>query len=191
MLDSLIGSLNNLDVLLFYMINVGLHNSFLDVIMKIITNAGTQIFWIGICVVLFIFGGERGKNVALLCIIGLLLGYFISEFLKYAIARPRPFIVLNGVNLVTSMDGYSFPSGHAVTSFTGCIIIGKGYGFFYPLLILASVVAFSRIYLGVHYPSDVIFGVLIGIFCALIVLRFEDDIIKLKDRAVNKVNGKT
>jgi len=190
MLYILIGSLNNLDVSLFYMINLGLHNSFLDVIMNIITNAGTKIFWIGICVLLFIFGGEKGKNVALLCIIALLLGYFISEFLKYAIARPRPFTVLNGVNLVTSIDGYSFPSEHTVISFASCIVIGKGYGFFYPLLILACVVAFSRIYLGVHYPSDVIFGVFIGIFCALIVLRFEDDIIKLKDSAVNKVNCK-
>ncbi|MBM4241092.1 MAG: phosphatase PAP2 family protein [Euryarchaeota archaeon] len=182
MSESFIQTLNNIDILMFYIINVKMQNSVFNVIMPIITYAGTLIFWIIICIILFIFGGEKGKNVAFLCLTALIISFFISEILKLTFARPRPPGVLEGINILVNMGGYSFPSGHSVTSFTGCTVIGKKYGYLYPLLIAACIVGFSRIYIGVHYPFDVVMGAIVGILCALAVLRLEDHILNIKNK---------
>ncbi|AEG17768.1 phosphatase PAP2 family protein [Methanobacterium paludis] len=186
MLENLIGTLNQVDTNLFYMINLNLQNSVFNFLMPIITNAGTDAFWLIIFALIFVFGGEKGRNVAVIGIIALLLGYGITELLKYEIARPRPFTVLSNVHLLVNMGEYSFPSGHAVASFTGCIILGKKYGYLYPLLFFACIIAFSRVYIGVHYPFDVAAGAVIGVICSLLVLHFEVDILKLKNRFVHK-----
>ena len=85
------------------MINHGLQNTVFNVTMPVITNAGTDAFWLIICAGLFIFGGEKGRNVAILGIIALLFGYVLSEFIKYEVARPRPYTVLSNVHLLTTM----------------------------------------------------------------------------------------
>jgi len=191
MLGGLIGALNQIDILIFYLININLQNPIFDVIMPLISSVGYFSVWILVCVLLFIFGGEKGKNVAVVCIVALIFGYFLTEILKYIVERPRPYGVLEGIRVLTSIDGSSWPSGHTVASFIGAIIIGRGYSFtikgksyklIYLLLIFAFLVGFSRIYNGVHYPSDVISGALIGTFCALLILRIEKDIIMFKEK---------
>jgi len=57
---------------------------------------------------------------------------------------------------------------------------GKKYKLIYPLIAFASVIGFSRIYIGVHYPLDVVFGAIVGVICALIVLKFETSIFQNK-----------
>jgi undecaprenyl-diphosphatase len=186
MFDSLIWSINNFDIFIFNIININMHNQIFNVIMPLITLGGTQIFWIVICVFLYVFGGNKGKIVAILCLIGLLVGYFITEGLKHIIERPRPFDLIHA-NVLTNINGFSFPSGHSVSAFIGSTIIGIKYGIFFPLTIFASVVGFSRIYLGVHYPSDVIAGALIGIIISLVILKFEKNILNFKDRLAYKI----
>ncbi|KAF5079756.1 putative undecaprenyl-diphosphatase YbjG [anaerobic digester metagenome] len=186
MLESFIVSINHVDVALFYMINHGLQNAVFNVTMPILTNAGTDAFWLLVCVGIFIFGGEKGRDVAILGIIALLFGYVLTEFIKYEVARPRPFTALNNVHLLTTMTDHSFPSGHSVAAFTGCTLLGVKYGHLYIFLILAGVIAFSRVYIGVHYPLDVIFGSLVGVLCALIVLHFEENILKVKNKIFHK-----
>ena len=87
----------------------------------------------------------------------------------HLIARQRPCDVLEGMRLIVACPrSYSMPSGHAITSFAGALplllltreYLSQGWRT-YPLL-LAAAVAFSRIYLGVHYPSDALAGVLLG-----------------------------
>lgn len=187
MLEGLISTLTQVDTTIFYMINLNLQNSFFNFLMPIITNAGTDAFWLFICVLLFLFGGEKGRNVALITVIALSIGYGVTEILKYEVARPRPFITLENVHLLVTMNEYSFPSGHSVASFTGCMIIGKKYGYLPFFLLFACIIAFSRVYVGVHYPFDVLAGAVIGVLCSLLILHFEEDILKLKNRFVHKL----
>jgi undecaprenyl-diphosphatase len=98
---------------------------------------------------------------------------YLSEFLEYwmkdAVARVRPCRVLEGIRLLVACpSSYSMPSGHAISSFAFAVplfYMTRGYialiWRLYPL-VLASMVAFSRIYLGVHYPTDVLAGALLG-----------------------------
>lgn len=192
MLDNLINTINYIDISIFCLININMQNYIFDFIMPIITNVGLPGLWIVICICIYMFGGEKGKNTAILCIIAIVIGYFLTEFLKYIVARPRPYIILDGVHILSVMDNYSWPSGHTITIFAVTTLIGKKYGnlCLILLLLLASMVGFSRVYIGVHYPLDVLSGAVIGILLALLVLRFENDIISsfnyLKQRIFSK-----
>jgi len=174
--------LNSTDVMLFYLINIHLQNPVFDILMPIITNLGLYIFWVGVCLVLAIFGGKKGREVALLLIIGILIGHFLSDFLKVVFNRPRPFMALTGVHQLATVGNFSFPSGHATEIFIACIILAKKYGHILIFMLLAIVIGFSRVYIGVHYPGDVISGALLGAGVAFLVLYFEKDILKLKNR---------
>lgn len=181
-----VGQAYQLDVAIFYFININLQNSILNVIMPLITNFGLYLFWIVICILIAVFGGQKGRNVALLLIIGLILGHLASEVLKYIVMRPRPFTVLQGVHQLGSLQSYSFPSGHATEVFVACILLGKKYGYMALFLLIAFLVSFSRVYMGMHYPSDVIGGALIGLAVAMVVLHYEDNILKLKNRLIHR-----
>jgi undecaprenyl-diphosphatase len=184
--DVLFSGVFNLNTNLFYFINLGMDNSLLDLIMISITNFGSLIAWCIICVLLFVFGGKNGKKVAILGLAALFISNLTVVLLKLMIAEPRPFLTLPNVELlVPENEIYSFPSGHTASSFAAALIIGlkyrlnlKGrtYRLVYPLLAFATIIGFSRIYVGVHYPLDVVFGAAVGIISALIVLKIEENI---------------
>ncbi|HML05977.1 MAG TPA: phosphatase PAP2 family protein [Methanobacterium sp.] len=178
------------NVALFYFINNGLDNHTFDFIMPLITNFGSIVAWGLICALLFIFGGENAKKVAILGLIALFISNGIAYILKPLIAEPRPFLALTNVDLLTpESEIYSFPSGHTTSSFAVATVIGLKYSFMlkdkkykliYPLIAFAALIGFSRIYIGVHYPLDVVFGAIIGTICALLVLKFENKIFSNK-----------
>lgn len=93
--------------------------------------------------------------------------------LKNLVARTRPYEVVEGlVPLIGKPTDYSFPSGHTCASFACALvlyrILPKKYGV--PALILAALIAFSRLYVGVHYPTDVLGGLFVGILSSCLVL---------------------
>jgi len=179
-------SVFNYNVLLFYSINTGLQNNIFNFIIPALTNFGSLMAWCIICGILYLFGGVKAKKVAILGLIALFISNVAVYLLKPLIAEPRPFLVLGNVHqLVPENEIYSFPSGHTASSFAAATVIGLKYRLkiknkkiklIYPLIAFAAIIGFSRVYIGVHYPLDIIFGALIGITCALLTLKMEGTI---------------
>ncbi|MDD3063847.1 MAG: phosphatase PAP2 family protein, partial [Massilibacteroides sp.] len=103
-----------------------------------------------------------------------LMGSFIIDniILKNLVARTRPYEVVQGLQLlIGKQNDFSFPSGHTGSSFASAVILykelPKKYGI--PLIGLATLIGFSRLYLAVHYPSDVLGGAIIGTLIAILV----------------------
>jgi undecaprenyl-diphosphatase len=160
--------ITHLDTLLFYFLNGELHRPFLDEVMPFLTRVRNwDVFlgalWLG----LMLWGGRRGRTVALLLIPAVVLvDQFNDHALKPFFGRVRPCHALPDVRLlVAGSKSASFPSSHAWNSFTVATIISHFYS--RPIgvlsLVVAAVVAFSRIYVGLHYPLDVLAGALLGI----------------------------
>lgn len=162
MLDSLL--LLDGNILLF--IQEFLRNPLLTPIMKAITTLGNNgLIWILLTLLLLAIPSTRRVGCMLTAA---LLGTLIINniILKNLVARTRPYEVIEGLTyLVKKPTDFSFPSGHSGCAFAAACIMfrrlpGK-YGV--PALILAIVISLSRLYVGVHYPSDVLFGIISGI----------------------------
>ena len=149
------------------------HNNFLDFIMPFFTTLGDNgLIWIFFSFLLLFF--KKYRNVGWLCLFSLLLStLFVEVLIKPLVARPRPFVDLKVMNLlVKPLTSYSFPSGHTSASFafTG-IIFARLPRYLVASLILAILISFSRIYLFMHYPFDVLVGILVGLFCSFVVIK--------------------
>ncbi len=156
-------------------IQANLQSSFMDSFMPIITLLGDAgIFWIAWSVLLLLFPKTRkiGLGMGFALILGLLV---CNVTLKPLIARPRPYDFQEtefGVFIQLLIDrqhDFAFPSGHTIASFEAATVLlknSKKMGI--PAMILAVIIAFSRLYLYVHYPTDVIFSVFSGILFAFI-----------------------
>jgi len=96
----------------------------------------------------------------------------IALGIKAATNRPRPFEdIAEPGPLITATVGSSLPSGHAATSFAGAVVLATVVRRAAPaLFVLAAAIAFSRVYVGVHYPSDVLAGAALGSLVALVVV---------------------
>lgn len=147
-----------------------LHGPFLDTVMPYITALGDSGFiWAVICFVLL--ARKKTRRAGIFCGLSLLIAYVSGEVvLKNLIQRPRPFTLLPGVSLLIPPPGSSsFPSGHTGSSFAcaaAIFLLNKKWGV--PALALAALIAFSRLYLSVHYPTDLLAGALLGVGSALL-----------------------
>lgn len=142
--------------------------SFVDNIMLMITLYGREIFWPIVLIMLFIFGGKIGKKTAVIAAISMILLMPLVSVIKDVIDRPRPNV--SGVETFpVSADTFSFPSGHATIVSAGLATVSimfrgnmKRTVLYVGLTFEAALVCFSRIYVGVHYPLDVVGGILLG-----------------------------
>lgn len=151
-----------------------IRNSLLDPFFILITHLGDSgIIWILISVMFLCF--QRTRKIAYMMIVAMLLSLLFNNLiLKNWIARVRPYEAVNGLHrIIEAQSDWSFPSGHSASSFAAAVVIfkcmDKKIGI--PALILALMISLSRLYVGVHYPTDVLFGIISGTCLALIVVR--------------------
>lgn len=147
--------------------------AFLDKVMPVITSlSDAGLFWIVLAAVLLCFRKTRraGMTMGLALIFGLLV---CNLTLKPLAARIRPFDFDPSIRLIVEhMSDYSFPSGHTTAAFEGAVglwLHHKKPGWI--CLVLAVLIAFSRLYLMVHYPTDVLAGAILGSLLAFAASR--------------------
>lgn len=158
--------IKQLDVSLFIFINHLPHNFLLDTLFGFLSFAGIYggVF-LGFAFVLYLKNRKKvKKQLTALLVAEILYIIFVEMILKNIIVRPRPqFSIADVVLPYDFSHSFSFPSGHSTIVFAAAFILGRGnkrLKWFYYLL--AFLIAFSRIYLGKHYPSDVLAGAVIG-----------------------------
>ena len=172
----------DLNVELFYIINHNLQNPIFDFIMPIFTNFGSFLGLFLICIACLIitrhYKNEKYFRIAKLCLFALLISGGITLCLKLAIVEERPFVTLSNVRqLVVPSEPNSFPSGHTSSIFSIATILihefWKNKALVIVLVIFSLMIPFSRVYCGVHYPGDVLVGMMVGILSGFIVLKLK------------------
>ena len=152
-----------MDLAILYGIQQVIGCPFLDALMPVITACGDHgLIWIVVGIVLLIIPKTRRWGVTLLVTLG--ITWVICEFgVKELLARPRPFVVdPSYVLLIAPPSGYSLPSGHTLTRAP----IARGWKV--AAWVAAIAIAFSRLYLFVHFPTDVLAGAVIGVLAGLL-----------------------
>ena len=178
--------MNNFELGLLNKIQEIFSCEFLDTVFPIVTKLGDGgILWIALAIFFLLF--KKTRKIGISMGISLIIGYLVGNlFLKNVIARIRPYDLNSDFSiLISKLSDYSFPSGHTLSSFEGATSIflrNKKWGI--PALIVASLIAFSRLYLYVHYPTDVLAGVVLGIAIAFFT-KF------IVDKAYLKIEAKT
>lgn len=148
-----------------------IHSPILDKIMVAISTIGNAgLFWIVCALLLLIF--KKTRPVGVQVVIAMAVTFIIGNLvLKNLIMRDRPCWIDTSVALlVDSPTDYSFPSGHSMNGFAASVTMllnDRRYGI--PAVILAALIAFSRLYIFVHFPTDVFAGILIGTLVAVFV----------------------
>ncbi|MBI4015884.1 MAG: phosphatase PAP2 family protein [Candidatus Aenigmarchaeota archaeon] len=154
-------------------------NPLLDLLFIFITNVGFYAVWALLAAILL---WKREKKAGLTLLFGLAVDIVTIVVLKTAFHRPRPFEVFELRLPAGGEIGSSFPSGHTQTAFMAATILGSFYRKArWPLFALSILIGFSRLYLGVHYPLDVLAGALTGASIGLFMLNIFP-IQKLQDK---------
>lgn len=203
-MQSLFDSFLSFDLMVFEWIQ-GIQNGFLDALMVGITtlgNAGAIFIVLG----LGLFFTKKYRKAGFAIIVALIVMLLCNDlFLKEFFARPRPFNLFDTdpekyaqwgnayifPELVHRPSSYSFPSGHTSSAFAAAIALlwyNKKFGV--PVTIFAALMGFSRVYVEVHYCTDVLAGVVSGTICALVAVLIVKFLFPVVEKGINKLSLK-
>jgi undecaprenyl-diphosphatase len=174
-----------IDQTILFFIQENLHFEILDKLMiavTFLTDGG--LIWIALAIALVIIKKTRKIGVALIA--ALIISSIMGEIvLKNIIQRPRPYEDFPNIKLlINESSKFSFPSGHTTVSFAAAFVLNRSnkkfsflfYGF-------AVIVGFSRIYLFMHYPTDVMAGIILGLFCGALTMWIFGKMAKQKSKS--------
>ena len=203
-MQNLFDSFLSFDLSVFQWIQ-GIQNDFLDAVLVGITtlgNAGAIFIVLG----LGLFITKKYRKAGFAVIVALLVMLICNDlFLKELFARPRPFNLFDSdpqkyaewgrayiyPELVQKPSSYSFPSGHTSSAFAAAIaLLWQNRKWGVPVTIFAALMGFSRIYVEVHYCTDVIAGVVSGAVCALVAVLIVKYLFPVVDKGINKLSDK-
>lgn len=161
----------NIDKRIFNYINNDAENRFLDLTMPLVQRMGDPKVYLAVCAILCGFGNEKMFETGKLASAGFAETGVLVYALKTTVGRSRP---------NNSLEKDSFPSGHSAFAFTIATIAGKQYPILrIPLYMLATGTAYARVYLGRHYPSDVVVGCIIGVLVGLQMNHYKSTVLNL------------
>ena len=203
-MQNLFDSFLSFDLSVFQWIQ-GIQNDFLDAVLVGVTtlgNAGAIFIVLG----LGLFITKKYRKAGFAVIVALLVMLICNDlFLKELFARPRPFNLFDSdpqkyaewgrayiyPELVNKPSSYSFPSGHTSSAFAAAIaLLWQNRKWGVPVTIFAALMGFSRIYVEVHYCTDVIAGVVSGAVCALVAVLIVKYLFPVVDKGINKLSDK-
>lgn len=169
-MTGILQALSSIDGNILLWIQENLRSEFFTPLWSFITTSGNSgLIWIAITCLLLAF--KKTRKVGIMCAVSLILSLLFTNLLiKPLVARTRPYELIDGlVLLIEKPHDFSFPSGHSSAAFAAAWVIFRRFpkkvGI--PALVYASLMAFSRLYFAVHYPTDVIAGIIFGILYAV------------------------
>jgi len=169
---NLFKKINKIDSYILIIINKHIQNNFLDILMIAISSLGNLgALWILIAMALLL--DKPYKMIGTIVLITLVISTFIGEVVvKHLVRRIRPCNDGNEIKLLIAKPiSYSFPSGHTLSSFAVAEVLSVYFTEYKLIFIgIALLIALSRLYLYVHYPTDIIAGIILGLLCSRFVI---------------------
>jgi undecaprenyl-diphosphatase len=160
---------------IFFYINKTIKNDLFDLFFSKITYLAEPIAIISLCLLLFVFGKYKARMTAVFILSTSYISYIVSQTIKEIINRPRPLDVYTDISITGSAKLSSFPSTHSVLiASVVTILCAKYKKSSFILIPIALLVGVSRIYLGHHFPSDVLAGFFLGAVISILFLGLEN-----------------
>lgn len=181
-MENILNKILQLDETVFFFINKALKSKALDAFFSLATRLAEPPSIIILCILIFVLGRYKEKLVSVFILFTCYIAYFLVGALKGIVNRPRPIEVYTEISVMGTSQSAAFPSMHAtLIAVVVTMLCFKYKKLGFALIPIALLVGASRVYLGHHYPTDVVVGLLIGSLLSMLFLGIEKFIKSLQD----------